>query len=83
MKITDLKPGDEINISYTGYWVRAKVLNIRPGYLGDWVEVEQITDFEDTDIRPTYDAHIEFCSWPNESIKPPPFGPGSVWRQHD
>jgi FKBP-type peptidyl-prolyl cis-trans isomerase 2 len=53
--------GDIVTISYTGYVVDAKVID--PPDSSGWVNVEQITDFEDRPEgeRPVYLAAVEYC----------------------
>lgn len=76
MEIKDLHKGDEVNIAYTGYCVRAKVIEVEPfGNYGKqlgWVLVEQITDYEEASRRPQYEAAAEFITPLGEPIAESP-----------
>lgn len=60
------EPGEIVTIKYTGYSIKAKVIEPNPmGMWGrelGWVKVEQITDFEDREKRPVFEAAAEFIS---------------------
>lgn len=66
-----LTVGTEVNVSYTGYHIRATVVEA-PDAFG-WVEVEQITDYEGEDRRPRFKAYIEFVTLPGEPLARGPF----------
>lgn len=76
-----MKPGDIVTVSYTGYTVEAKVLEVDPvgryGPQRGWLMVEQITDYEDRPEgdRPTYEAAVEFCVPSGQTPVPGPFSP--------
>lgn len=59
--------GEVVNISYTGYHIKAKILRFKER---GWVEVEEQTGEE---LKPVYDAAEEFISHLGDPIKPPPF----------
>lgn len=66
-----LTTGTEVNVAYTGYSIRAVVVD-PPDPFG-WVEIEQTSNYEDTDKRPRFKAHVEFVTLPGEPLSPGPF----------
>jgi len=73
-----LNPGDCVVVQYLGYEIEANVVEVEPygryGPQRDWVMIEQVTDFEDREERPTFEAAREYMSRPGETPAPKPFG---------
>lgn len=65
-----LTPGATVEIAYWGYTVLATVIEVEPmgryGKQHGWVTVEQITDYEDEEQRPRFDAAAEYMRVPKQ-----------------
>lgn len=59
-----LSPGDTVQVFYWGYSIIAEVIEVEPmgryGKQHGWITVEQISDYEDADERPRFEAHSDY-----------------------
>lgn len=68
--VSTLEPGAIVKIHYwLSQTIIARVLEVEPhsryGPQRGWVEVEQITDFEDRDVKPVFLAAVEYMELVN------------------